>query len=244
MDDYVLNLIRGCHDRCIDLILAETVQDFNEKSHEVETIIAGLGPGQKIDHKLCMNFLSLLKSLLEFSKDINAWQKKQKLEFPASDFLPKIKLLNCYLKCDLIGELLKNEEIRENFDQFLKEILVNVAKNPNDAAGSAIFGVMLNLVKRYFNERSWMDPAIFEFYKRYNDALFSRTHGQNLTNTNFDEIPFKKTLNAAGGHVIKDSAIFTDAQERYLKFWSLWKQIFYGDVADTNQTLDNNPKSV
>lgn len=53
MDDYVFNLIRGCYDRSIDLILAETVQDFNERSHEVETIIAGLGPKQKIDHKLC-----------------------------------------------------------------------------------------------------------------------------------------------------------------------------------------------
>jgi hypothetical protein len=53
MDNYVLNLIRGCHDSSIDLILAETVQDFNEKSHEVERIIAGLEPKQKIDHKLC-----------------------------------------------------------------------------------------------------------------------------------------------------------------------------------------------
>jgi hypothetical protein len=144
----------------------------------------------------------------------------------------------------LIGELLKNKEVRENFDIFLKEISMNVAKHPNDAAGSAIFTVMLNLVKRYFNEKFWMDPTIFEFYKRYNHKLFSRTQGQNLTSTNFDEIPFKKTLNATGGHVINDSAIFTDAQERYLKFWSLWKQIFYKDLADTNETLDNNPKSV
>jgi hypothetical protein len=236
-------LIRGCHDRYIDLILAETVQNFNEKSHEVENIITGLGPKQKMEHGLCENFLGLLKSLLEFSKDINAWQKKQKLEFPASDFLVKIKLLNCYLKCDLIGELLKNKEVREKFDQFLKEILVNVAKHPEDAAGSAIFGVMINLVKRYYNERSWMNPAVFDFYKRFHDALFSRTQGQNLTDTNFDQILPDNTAGATGKYLAKGNEIYTDAQDRYLRFWDLWKQIFYSDPADSFKNMDN-PKSI